>query len=134
MKATRNTLQRQIILEALRKFNCHPTVEDVYLLVKENYPTISKATVYRNLRQLADQGEIRKANLPCEQERYDNINSKHYHFQCNVCGDISDVEMDYATAIDLQAENCNSFQVDEHEIIFKGICANCKKNREGDNS
>jgi len=125
VKAPRNTLQRQLILEALREFEFHPTVEEVYLRVNKKYPTISKGTVYRNLRQLAEQGDIGAANLPNEQGRYENRSSRHYHFKCSNCNAIFDVNMEYVNDIDSLAEENNDFQIEEHDIVFKGICAEC---------
>ena len=55
---TRNTVQRQIVLQAVRSLHDHPTADSVYAVVAAEHPSISKATVYRNLNQLALQGEI----------------------------------------------------------------------------
>ena len=65
----RNTVQREIILKTLQKFDTHPTVEEVYLEVHKSHPTISKVTVYRNLRQLAEDGLVGRVLLQEELER-----------------------------------------------------------------
>lgn len=119
-------MQRLIILEALKRSSNHPTVEDTYTEIRSIYPTISKNTVYRNLRQLAENGEIRKVSLPGEQERYDRLTEHHYHFQCKICGLISDVRVGYLEGIDEIAEQECGFQIDEHDIVFGGICPQCR--------
>ena len=53
---TRNTVQRQIVLQAVRSLHDHPTADSVYAVIAAEHPSISKATVYRNLNQLALQG------------------------------------------------------------------------------
>ena len=45
----RNTIQKQLVLEAVAQLHNHPTAEQVYAQVVKEHPTISKATVYRNL-------------------------------------------------------------------------------------
>ncbi|MDR2889363.1 MAG: transcriptional repressor, partial [Lachnospiraceae bacterium] len=58
MSARRNTVQRQVILASLQKLNIHATAEQVYDDIIKTHPSISKATVYRNLGQMADAGEL----------------------------------------------------------------------------
>jgi Fe2+ or Zn2+ uptake regulation protein len=125
MKKHRNTMQRQVIFDSLRKFDTHPTVEEVYAEIKKTHPAISKNTVYRNLRHLSETGEIRKVLLPGEQERYDRLTIQHYHFQCENCGGISDIEIDYLKGVDEAVEQKYGIRISEHEIVFRGICPNC---------
>ena len=124
-KKTRSTMQKQIILDTIKKLNNHPTVDDVYIDIKKNYPAISKNTVYRNLRQLAEDGEIRKVSSQGDPERYDNTIYNHYHFQCNICKVMSDIEMDYIDDINEIVRQKHKFEIDEHDIVFRGVCPGC---------
>ena len=63
MTNSRNTIQRQLVLSAVRQLQNHPTADEVYQEVQKNCPTISRATVYRNLKLLAEEGEIRLRNI-----------------------------------------------------------------------
>ena len=56
----RNTIHKEIILNAVNELACHVTSETVYDYIHEKYPHISKSTVYRNLRSLADDHLIKK--------------------------------------------------------------------------
>ena len=58
------TKQRQLILEAVRATNSHPTADELFQMIRRKLPTISLATVYRNLNFLSDIGEIRKLSMP----------------------------------------------------------------------
>jgi len=127
----RNTLQRQIILDALIKLKTHPTVEDVYAEIQSEYPAISKTTVYRNLRLLTKNGVIREVSLPDGLERYDARADPHYHFKCRNCGRIFDVDMGYLAGINETIEKKYNFQVDEHDVVFRGICVKCGKKTGG---
>jgi len=123
----RNTIQRQIILDTLKNFDTHPTVDELYLEIQKTHPAISKTTIYRNLRQLAKGGQIGQVALPNDVERYDKRTEPHYHFQCKVCSSLFDVDIEVVHGIHEQVEEKHGFQVDEHNIIFKGVCLQCKK-------
>ena len=125
MNFQRNTVRRQIIQKTVKKLHTHPTVEEVYQEVHKSHPTISKVTVYRNLRQLAENGVVRKVLLREELERYDKRADHHYHFKCRNCGALFDVDVDYPKEMDETVRQKYGFQVDGHDIVFWGICPKC---------
>ena len=127
MKIQRNTVQRQIVLDALKKLNSHPTIDEVYTAIHAEHPSISRMTVYRNLRQLAANGTIRKVTLSDGLERYDERISQHYHFKCKNCGGILDVDIKYLDGINDTVQGKYGVQVDEHDVVFSGACLRCKK-------
>jgi Fe2+/Zn2+ uptake regulation proteins len=123
----RNTVQRQIILNALKKSKSHPGVDEIYAEVHSEHPSVSKTTVYRNLRQLTQNGIIRQVSLPDGLERYDGNATPHYHFRCRNCGSVLDVDLEYSESINEIVRQKYGFQVDEHDIVFSGICPKCIK-------
>ena len=125
----RNTVQRQIVLDTLMKLKTHPTIDDIYIEIQKKHPSISKTTVYRNLRLLAENGIIRQVSLPDGLERYDAVAAQHYHFRCNKCGCIFDVDIDCPANINSEVQRKYGFQVDDHHIVFTGICPKCKKTK-----
>lgn len=126
-KMKRSTVQRQIVLATLRKFHIHPTVEEVYAEVVKTHPNISKATVYRNLHQLAEDREIKQVLLPNDMERYDRRTDQHYHFKCKICSSVLDVDIDYLHGINEAVSQKYNFQIDGHDVVFTGICSRCRK-------
>ena len=70
MTNSRNTIQRQLVLSAVRQLQNHPTADEVYLEVQKNCPTISRATVYRNLKLLAEEGEIRLVSVELSEDNH----------------------------------------------------------------
>jgi len=121
----RNTVQRQFILDALKELNSHATAEQVYRHVVEKHPSISKATVYRNLSQMAKSGELLNAGEFDGASRYDHNCHNHYHFICDTCKRIFDVD-DYFPDICNGIKNTDGFDVTGHHIIFNGLCWDCK--------
>ncbi|MDD6142906.1 MAG: transcriptional repressor, partial [bacterium] len=67
--ARRNTIQRSLVLEAVNRLHSHATADEVYEEIIQEYPTISKATVYRNLNLLSEMGEIRRLEIPGSADR-----------------------------------------------------------------
>jgi len=121
----RNTLQRQIILDTLKALDTHPTAEDLYKEIQKTYPSIGMATVYRNLRQLAENGLIIQIATLDDVARYDGCAHLHYHFYCKVCGGTFDLEMDLIDGIENGIADKYGFRVDSHDIIFTGACSKC---------
>ena len=123
----RNTVQRQIILDTLRKLRNHPSIDEIHSEIYSTHPSISKTTIYRNLRQLTKAGIVRQVSLPDGLERYDATIEKHHHFRCKKCNRVSDVDIEYSDVIDETVRQTHAFQIDEHDIVFSGICPKCKK-------
>ncbi|WP_417756857.1 Fur family transcriptional regulator [Senegalimassilia anaerobia] len=125
--ATRNTIQRALVLEAVRSLHNHPTSADVYEVVRERHPNISRATVYRNLGVLASRGDVLRVEVPNGADRYDFFNEPHYHALCRSCGQVSDVDMPYQHDLADQVRDAQGFAIDGHQIIFEGLCPSCQK-------
>lgn len=122
----RNTPQKEIVLEAVCKLKNHACADDVYGLVASEYPSISKGTVYRNLNILAEEGKIRKIEMPGGADRFDHIVSPHCHGKCSCCGKIFDIAMNDAKPLDKLVSDSFGFEITGYDILFKGICPNCK--------
>jgi len=125
----RQTKQRQIILEELRRSRKHPTAAELYESVRKRLPRISLGTVYRNLELLASAGHIRKLPLGGETMRYDGDLGRHYHIRCVECGKIDDVEIQ---AFDLNAAGLalpGDYEILGHRLEFIGVCKSCRGRR-----
>lgn len=127
MMKQRNTIQRQLLLEAVKSLKNHPTAEDVYQAVLKEYPHISLGTVYRNLNLLAANGEIGRIRVPDAADRFDKNHQSHYHVRCTVCGRFADLEADYCSEIDEMIEDRTGFKIGRHRLIFDGLCPQCRK-------
>lgn len=121
----RNTIQKTIILEVVQLLKQHVTADEIYDEVIKTHPNISRATVYRNLKQLAEEGKIRRVNISNGADCFDHILEEHYHAQCLKCGKIIDVKMDYMRGLEHAIEQADDFVFNGHDIIFKGICRDC---------
>ena len=122
----RNTVQRKIIFNSLMMLNTHPTIEEIYTEIQKEHQSISKTTVYRHLRQLANSGVIQEISLLDGLARYDRSTRYHSHFKCKKCNSIFDVEIKDTAEIKEAVQDKYGFQIEKHDIVFTGVCLQCK--------
>ena len=123
----RNTIQKELILEAVRGLKRHLTADEVYEYITKEHPTIGKGTVYRNLNILAEEGAIRKIEVPDGPDSFDFTLKNHYHVKCLKCGKVYDVDMDVLPDLLDKIHDTHGMQFIAYDIFFKGICASCRE-------
>ena len=123
----RRTKQREVILRVLRTTNSHPTVDWIYDEVRKEIPNISLATVYRNLRLLRESGEVLELDLSGTFSRFDGNPENHYHFRCEKCGRVFDVDEPVNKELDERVAQKTGFKVSHHRIEFRGLCQECQR-------
>ena len=124
----RQTKQKQIIYDALKALD-HPTATEVYGLVHGEYPSVSRATVFRVLGGFATSGRALELRLAGSEVRYDYNVVPHCHARCLHCGQVRDVEVSGLPKSGLCAEACDEFAVEGYVIEFFGTCKECKEER-----
>ena len=126
--AKRNTIQRQLVIAAVRFLADHPTAEEVYDRITMEYPDISKGTVYRNLNSLVESGLLGKVSVPSGADRFDHILARHYHIKCTRCGKFMNVEnFSYIPDMDGKVADVTGYKMNHHDIVFSGLCPECQK-------
>lgn len=125
MAITKYSRQREAIKEYLSKTKEHPTADTVYMNIRRIYPNISLGTVYRNLNFLAEQGEVLKVNCQDGCDRFDGNTMPHYHFICQECGKVTDIEMESIEQINAIAGAKFDGLIQGHVTFFYGLCAEC---------
>jgi Fur family peroxide stress response transcriptional regulator len=121
------TYQRLAIYKALINNPVHPTADDIYNRVKIDYPTISLATVYKNLETLAEHNLISKVTYLHDLARYDGETEPHHHLVCVKCRKIVDIHNENFDGLSLSAQEINGFEIKNYRVQFDGICQDCQK-------
>lgn len=121
----RNTRQRQLVLEAVRAHDDHPTADEIYVGLRANDPRISRGTVYRNLRLLSDSGEIRTFKVPGG-DRFDWRVDDHAHVVCTGCGSVCDAPAPYMPELDEACAAQTGYRISSHHTLFEGLCPACQ--------
>lgn len=130
----RNTIQKELVQNAVYEMKKHVTANEVYDFIKKDYPTIGKGTVYRNLDILAEEGAIRKVEVPEGPNRFDPTLKNHYHVKCIKCGEVSDVDMDEIPDLLKKIHDTHGIDFLEYDISFKGICPKCREDKQDERS
>lgn len=124
----RNTIQRELVLQTVRRLKSHVAADEIYQLISKEHPSIGRGTVYRNLNILADEGEIRRVKIPGDAERFDHTTAFHYHGKCVGCGTVFDVDMDPPEGLKEKIRDGHGAQILDYDIVFRGICSKCQEN------
>ena len=122
----RQTKQKSLIYEALKTLN-HPTATEVYGYLHEQYPSISRATVFRVLSGFSDSGKALELRYSGHDVRYDYNVESHYHAHCTNCGKVADVFSKTVAGLDKNIGNeIDGFRIDGYVVEFSGLCGECR--------
>lgn len=128
MENTRNTKQKQHILNILGTAKRPMSINEIYTCCIESYPKIAKSTIYRNIDSLIKQNLIDKYyfddNEICYQIKNHETEHKHYVI-CNSCKKIFDLPL--CPIHDIQSSlSTYGFEVTDHYIQISGKCKDCR--------
>ena len=119
--------QRELILKTLKENCIHPTAEQLYELIRREEPTVSLATVYRNLNLLAENGMVKKIEGLDGTAHFDHQTFDHYHFICAKCNRVFDIPCDIAPDLAQDVEIRTGIRIASYDVSFRGTCKSCQK-------
>lgn len=122
----RNTKEREIVYDSIASLGHATTKQIIGHLERED---ISLATIYRNLSILIEENKVKKIRVSPNEDVYETIKLEHFHFRCNSCGKIIDVDKN---SIHIQVDedsNLRDSMIGEHDIVFYGVCQKCRANK-----
>lgn len=122
----RITPQRHAVLEYLLTSKTHPTADEIYKALEGQFPSMSVATVYNNLRVLREVGLIRELTYGDDSSRFDCNMTEHYHIMCKSCGKIVDFHYPSLDEVESLAEKVTGFDVSHHRMELYGTCEDCQ--------
>ena len=121
----RCTPQRYAVMAFLMEQNSHPTAAEIFEAVNRMDPRSSRATTYNNLRDLVEAGLVREVAVEGRAARFDAKGLRHYHFVCDRCGDVEDV--DWYDVPWPASGSLGKRVLRESELIFRGLCEKCAR-------
>ncbi len=127
---SKRTRQKEAILRVLKSTTSHPTADWIYSEVRKEIPNISLGTVYRNLKLLWESGEISEMDFSGTFSRFDSNPDNHYHFRCERCGRVFDVDEPVNKETDDRVAQKTGFKIFYHRLEFRGLCRECQESRE----
>ncbi len=125
------THPRRVIYETLQSLPGHPSPEAVYERVRKEIPSISLATVYKNIKTFVDAGVIREVSLHHGTLRVDPNLHEHHHLVCAECKSVMDVDAEALAPIKLKQKLPKGFVLQRFSVDIIGLCDTCaaKKQR-----
>jgi Fur family peroxide stress response transcriptional regulator len=120
------THQRQKIYEALVARPGHYSPEEIYEKVKRDLPSISLATVYKNLRTFVQAGMLQEVT-PHHGWRIDANCHPHHHLVCTRCRCITDIDVERFDPVKLRGRLPAGFRIQKFNIEIQGICKACAR-------
>ncbi len=130
-KGYKATPQRLAVFKALARSDEHPTAEMLYKEIRQDFPTLSLATVYKTLEMLTSAGIISQLEAHGGGKRYDANTRPHCHLVCEVCGRMDDlnddvIDSEWLPRIVERSINSSGFEIDRPELCLFGRCTDCR--------
>ena len=129
MKEKRQTIQKGLVWEAVTSATNHPNAEQIYENIVLKHPSNSRATVYRNLNMLVDEGKVKRIRVLGGPDHFDRTLGNHYHIQCTSCKRVSDIEVFDDISLCAKNVETHGYLLESYEIVFNGVCPECQNKR-----
>jgi Fur family ferric uptake transcriptional regulator len=128
----RVTGQRRLLLEIIRTQGEHLDAEELYGLARQQYPRLSRSTVYRTMRLLRDLGLIDEVHLGQDHHHYEiKAPAHHHHLICLGCGQVWEFSNPLAEGLAADVARQHDFEIREIRIDLTGYCADCRLRMDG---
>lgn len=130
-KKPRNTVQKNLILNCIKKQPGHFTADDLVESLKQTGTPVGKATVYRNLKSMEKSGVVRCYHLHGDSACYQYVDREHgcldhYHLKCTSCGRLIHVDRSYVNVFRSQLLDTFGFDMNISKTVIYGLCAKCR--------
>ena len=124
MKQTRQTKQKQLILDVLRAEQ-PLTATQLYERAVRQCPTLAKSTVYRNLEAMVQCGELCRGFLE-NGESFFNLGGEgdHHYMICRECNRMQELPMCPVAQLHGLTEGLG-FVATDHVVQIYGYCNEC---------
>ena len=121
------TFQRINMLECIAKKG-HMSNDDIYAEVSKIHPSLSLATVYKNIALMVEKGVLIEVSIAGEKSKYELAKDDHIHLVCTKCGEVEDeLYNQSADALFASITRDVNFRLSKHQITLYGICSRCQE-------
>ena len=120
------TPQRIEIVSLLSKYG-HLSVDDLYKHLSVNFPSISLATVYKNINTMLEKDFVLELKIKEKKNLYELMKEEHSHVACTRCGEVLDIELDMCNLVE-DIEQKTHYNLEGSSATFLGLCPKCRDN------
>ncbi len=111
------------LLTLIQNSDRHMSAEEIFMLCKDKGVRISFASVYRNLTNLVESGDIRRVPVTGEPDRFDKTIRAHDHAFCTECGNVVDVDVG---DMEKYLNDKLGDKIESYSLTIKFICPDCR--------
>lgn len=117
------TPQRLEIVSVLSQHG-HMNINDLYESLLRKFPSISLATIYKNINIMLEKGFLLEVKLSEQKNVYELMKESHSHVTCTKCNKILDVELDVKSILK-KVKEVSNYHLDTSSLTFNGVCPRC---------
>ena len=131
----RITNQRMLVVDILANAESHLDASEIYARARQREPRLSLATVYRTLNALRESGLVRQLHLAGERLYFElDRKDRHAHLVCSTCGRVWEIDSEALSRAAKEAGSKIGFQVATARVEVIGLCDDCRKAKESQES
>ncbi|MAD41464.1 MAG: transcriptional repressor [Arcobacter sp.] len=119
------TPQRVAIVEELY-LNGHMNIDDLYQKLLAKFPSISLATIYKNINAMVEKVFLSEVKIPNAKSVFELVKEEHAHLVCSNCGNIEDMMLDISSVLK-EVTSKSQFKIESTNLVLSGLCSNCNK-------
>jgi Fe2+ or Zn2+ uptake regulation protein len=119
----KSTHQRLAILDAIEQCG-HIDIDTLFETIIRKYPTMSKATLYRNINDLIAFHILEEVKLPYQKQQYEIKKVPHIHLLCSHCKEVEDIFIDTKPLLE-SITHQSGFKINNSFMVMNGLCRSC---------
>ena len=126
---SRETAPRRAIAALIAERHGHFTAADLLADSRRTNQTNGRATVFRTLDLLAEQGALERLDLPSGEHAYVACApaEHHHHVVCRSCGASAEVADRGLQAVVREIGAQSGYRIDSHRLELYGLCPGCQQ-------
>ena len=124
---TRTTAPRRAVDELIARRPGHFTAAELIADARDRGVEVGRATVFRTLDLLAEQGALERIDLPTGEHAYVSCAPRdhHHHVVCRSCGRSVEVADRGLQSVVEEIGHRSGFRVESHRLELYGLCPDC---------
>lgn len=121
------TPQRIAIVEELHAHG-HLGIDELYRILIKRFPTISLATIYKNINAMAEKLFVQEVKIPHQKSKFELVKEAHAHVVCGRCGKVEDICVDASGIVD-EVVHKSHYKILRDDLVFTGTCPECTEHK-----
>jgi Fur family transcriptional regulator, peroxide stress response regulator len=121
------TPQRLAVCQALFEAEDHPSARMLYERLRDDFPSLSLATVYNTLETLVNLGLVNVLGGAFDGViHYDGDTSPHINLACISCHRVIDHPSQYIDRLEEEVSKHSGYKILGARVLYYGLCTECQ--------